>query len=141
MVIPYIRGSDNICMVVSCPCSLCPWLCRLWSLVRALVYIISLLTKSTPLSRQANMPVHNHFTCIQAAPWPPLPRITPAEADTHPTQVRQSTFSTVLGLVPALSMSQISQDAAPGRCHRSPALRALGLLAAIDGAGGCTYAL
>ena len=51
---------------------------------------------------------------------------------------------TVLDLVPALSVSQIylkSQDAAPGRCRRPPALRALELLGAIDGAGVRGYAL
>ena len=117
-----------------------PWLCRFAFAVfvraRVRVYIIFTsyeINTPAPLSRQANITVHNHFTHPGRPLRSPLSRIDSRRGgqtwDRHPTQ-----GSTVLDLVSALSVAQISHDAAPGRCRRSPALRALELLPAIDGA-------
>ena len=116
-----------------------PWLCRFAFAVfvraRVRVYIIFTsyeINTPAPLSRQANMTVHSSTQPFYMHPGRPL--VSPLPHHSRRGGQTPHSGSTVLDLVSALSVAQISHDAAPGRCRRSPALRALELLPAIDGA-------
>ena len=130
-----IRSDNNIVSLSALPVlALLPFAI---SCTGACVYNLHFLRNQHPLSRQANMTVHTSFYMHPGRPLAsPLPH--------HSRRGGQTTHSGTTKYIRPCWVSCllcISHDAAPGRCRRSPALRALELLPAIDGAQGCTYML
>ena len=114
---------------------LCPGFAgsRLRSFVRARVYIISLLTRSTPpppsLAAGKYDGAHQPFFYMHPGRPPGLPSPASFPQRRTDTPLRYDKVHSRPCWVSCLLC--ISHDAAPGRCRRPPALRALELLPAI----------